>query len=184
MSLVERLEWDSSFFGLPIGRIREGVTAREIGAAAHEADDLKLSCTYLLAPADDDMLIDIAQESGFKVREIRVELERPVTGHPMAMGRLRRGHPDDLSRLAQIARERFRGTRFFADKGFPPDRSGGLDEEWLRRGLNDTAERQTLMTEDATGFVVCHLDPSSRTGRIELIGVTAKRQVAAWAVPW
>jgi dTDP-4-amino-4,6-dideoxy-D-galactose acyltransferase len=173
VSLVERLEWDSTFFGLPIGRVREGVVAREIGAAAQEADELRLSCTYLLASADDDMLIDAAQENGFRVREVRVELERPVDGHPRAMGRLRRGHPGDLPRLAPIARERFRGTRFFADKGFPPDRSEGLYVEWLRRGLNDATERETLMAEDAAGFVVCHLDPNSRTGRIELIGVTA-----------
>jgi dTDP-4-amino-4,6-dideoxy-D-galactose acyltransferase len=173
VSLVERLAWDSSFFQLPIGRLTDNVTADNITAAISEAEARKLKCIYLLASADDYTLIGSAQENGFLVREIRVELERPVVGHSMGIARLRVGGPADLPRLAQIARQRFRGTRFFADKGFALDRSAELYVEWLRRGLRDESERRTLVTEDASGFVVCHLDSRSSTGRIELIGVAA-----------
>jgi dTDP-4-amino-4,6-dideoxy-D-galactose acyltransferase len=173
LGLVEKLEWDSAFFGLPIGRVRDNVVADEIELATREASEHELRCIYLLASADDGMLIGSAQAQGFIVRDIRVELERPVAGHPMAMDGLRCGLTEDLPRLAPIARERFRSTRFFADKRFPPDRSAELYVEWLHRGLTGEPDRQTLVTKDATGFIVCHLDPSARVGRIELIGVAA-----------
>lgn len=173
LSLVEPLEWDSSFFGLPIGRVRDDVAADEIESAIREASERKLRCIYLLASADDDVLIGSAQEQGFIVRDIRVELDRTVTGHPMTMKGLRLGRTGDMSWLADIVRECFRNTRFFADKSFPPDRSAELYVEWLRRGLLGEPERQTLVTEDATGFIVCHLDPRTRVGKIELIGVAA-----------
>lgn len=173
MSLVERLEWDTSFFGVPIGRVAQTATADDIGAALHEAAHRDLRCIYLLAAAEDDQMIEAAQEHGFMVREIRVELERPVSGHVSGVEGLRIGRPEDLSRFEQVARERFRGTRFFADKRFPPARSEALYVEWLRRGLSDRVARRTLVTADASGFVVCHLDVNSRLGRIELIGVAA-----------
>jgi dTDP-4-amino-4,6-dideoxy-D-galactose acyltransferase len=173
VSLVEQLHWDSSFFGFPIGRIKSRVTASDIELATREADDRKLRCVYLLAPAGDDTLICSAQEHGFRVRDIRVELERPVVGHPIAMDGLRRGQIEDLLPLAQIARERFLTTRFFADKRFPPERSADLYVEWLRKGLMGAPDRQTLVNEDLTGFIICHLDPSSSMGKIELIGVAA-----------
>jgi dTDP-4-amino-4,6-dideoxy-D-galactose acyltransferase len=173
LGLVEQLEWDSLFFGLPIGRVRDNVAADEIESAVREAHERKLRCIYLLASADDNMLIGSAQEQGFIVRDIRVELERPVAGHPMAMEGIRPGRVGDMSRLAEIARERFRDTRFFTDDGFPPDRSEELYVEWLRRGLTDEPDRQTLVTKDATGFIVCHLDPRTKVGKIELIGVAA-----------
>jgi dTDP-4-amino-4,6-dideoxy-D-galactose acyltransferase len=173
VSLVEQLDWDSLFFGLPIGRVAGTATAEDISAAVHEALDRELDCIYLLASADDDTLIESAQEHGFTVREIRVELERLVRGHALGIEGLRIGLPEDLSRFEQVARERFRTTRFFADKRFPPDRSEALYVEWLRRGLNDRAQRRVLVTADASGFVVCHLDIDSQLGRIELIGVAA-----------
>jgi dTDP-4-amino-4,6-dideoxy-D-galactose acyltransferase len=171
MSLVERLQWDSSFFGLAIGRVRPHVAAEEIPSAVLEADRLGLKCIYLFVPADDDELIRSAEAHGFEVREVRVELGRSVAGHPASRAGLRRGRMADLPRLAPIARERFRMTRFFTDERFPSDRSPELYVEWLRRGLTTERERQTLLNDDGSGFVICHFDPDTGTGRIELIGV-------------
>ncbi len=125
-----------------------------------------------MAPVRDYALTAAAQEHGFRVREVRLEFERAVSGHPSAHDGLRLGEPSDLSLLAPIALGRFRGTRFFADNGFPAARSAELYLEWLRRGLNDAA-RRTLVAEDAPGFVVCHFDKVRSVGRIELIAVSA-----------
>lgn len=171
MSLVEPLEWDSSFFGLPIGCVREQIAADEIGLAAREADARGLHCTYLLAPAHDAALLARAQEQSFVVYDIRIELARETRGHPAEMERLRQGQMDDLAWLAPLARERFCATRFFADRHFPPERSAELYVEWLRRGLQDDAQRQILVSDNDDGFVLCHFDRASSTGSIELISV-------------
>lgn len=172
MSLIERLDWDCSFFGLPIGRVDSGVSAGEINKVVREAEDRGLRCLYLLVSAENSALVCAAEEHGFRVHEIRMELRRSVAGHPAAMTGLRVGNASDLEALEPIARDRIRGTRFFADEHFAPESSAELYVEWLRRGLIGGApERQTLIGGADQGFVVCHLDATSRVGRIELIAV-------------
>jgi dTDP-4-amino-4,6-dideoxy-D-galactose acyltransferase len=173
VSLIERLEWDSSFFGFPIGKVREGVRADEIELAVREAGRCNLRCIYLLAPANDYALLDKAQRSGFLVRDIRIELERGVVGHQASKAGLRRGSVEDLACLSSIARESFRHTRFFADYGFPPDRSAELYVEWLRLGLEGEDGWVALVSENAHGFVVCRVDRPSGIGSIALIGVAS-----------
>lgn len=169
--LIERLEWDSAFFGFPVGRVCDGIGPEQIRAAVQEADRREIRCTYLLVAAKDHRLLDCAQEQGFRVRDIRVQLERPVAGHPVTATGLRRGEAGDLPRLREIMRERFQGTRFFADTRFPVDRSAELYVTWLCRGLSSEDGWAALVTDDLSGFVVCHLDAPARTGRITLIGV-------------
>lgn len=171
MSLIEQLEWDSAFFGIPVGRVRSEVGVDEIAAVIGEAEQRKLRCVYLLVPADNSRLVTVAEECGFRVREIRVELQRSVAGHPARIDGLRVGSLEDLSVLAPIARSRIRGTRFFADDHFASERAAELYVEWLRRGLTDTTERQTLVDGNNRGFVVCHKDVASGIGTIELIAV-------------
>jgi dTDP-4-amino-4,6-dideoxy-D-galactose acyltransferase len=173
VSLIEKLAWDSAFFGLSIGMVRDGTGPREIESVVDEAETREIRCVYLLAAADDYALLDSAHEHGFLVRDIRVELERSVAGHPAQTAGLRRGTPDDLPKLSEIALACFRGTRFFADKRFPPERSSALYVTWLGRGLSAAPGWVALVAEDLAGFVVCHLDPPSATGAISLIGVAS-----------
>jgi dTDP-4-amino-4,6-dideoxy-D-galactose acyltransferase len=173
VNLIERLEWDSSFFGFPIGKVKEGVGPNEIEPVVREAGKCNLRCIYLLAPANDYALLDKAQMSGFLVRDVRIELEREVSGHEASEIGLRRGTVEDLAYLSSIARESFRHTRFFADYGFPPDRSAELYVEWLRLGLEGRDGWEALVSENARGFVVCRVDRSSGIGSIVLIGVAS-----------
>ncbi|MBA3807995.1 MAG: GNAT family N-acetyltransferase [Solirubrobacterales bacterium] len=173
MSLVEELAWDSSFFGFPIGKVAEGIAVGDVEAATKEADQHALRCVYMLVAADDHALLDSSQRHGFLVRDVRVELARRVEGHPATLRGLRRGSVDDLERLAPIARERFAGTRFHADSGFPRGRSADLYVQWLRRGLAGEGSWLALVAEDYSGFVVCDLGLTSGTGSIGLLGVAA-----------
>lgn len=170
--MIHKLDWDSAFFGVPIGRVQAGVPASEISAAVGEARERALECVYLLVGAEDGDTVVAAEQEGFRTREIRTELQRPVAGHPAHAGGLRAGSVEDLERLAPIARERFRGTRFFTDQHFERERSSELYVEWLRRGLTDEPARQTLVAAEDQGFVVCHCDTDTGLGTIELIGVS------------
>jgi ribosomal protein S18 acetylase RimI-like enzyme len=171
--LIEPLHWDSAFFDLSIGRVCDGIDAATIGVAVREADRQQIDCLYLLAAVDDDRLLECAQRQGFIVRDIRMELEQPVLGDADIKHGLRHATPSDLARLAPIARERVRGTRFFADPGFLSTACQELYVAWLRRGVAKIPGRITLMPADASGFVVCHLDRKTATGAIELIAVAA-----------
>lgn len=174
MKLVEPLSWDTSFFELAIGRVRDGVDAQTVADAVAEADAGALDCLYLLADAGDAALIDGAQRLGFRVRDTRLELEKPLArGAAAARGEVRRAAAGDLPRLQTLARERVRGTRFFADPRFARERCTELYAAWLARGVHGAPRRVTLMSDDASGFVVCHTDAAAGTGTIELIAVSA-----------
>jgi dTDP-4-amino-4,6-dideoxy-D-galactose acyltransferase len=173
VSLVERLDWDSAFFGFPIGRVKSGVTTVELGSVVREADNKQFRCIYLLASAGDQALLESAQRHAFLVRGVRVELERPVAGHRADMDGLRPGSLEDLAKLAPIARETFRDTRFFADQRFPEERSSELYVEWLTQGLRSRGELVSLVTDDASGFVTCRLSHAQGVGSIELIAVAS-----------
>lgn len=173
MKLIEELAWDSAFFGLSVGRVRECVGSTDVELVVNEAEAREIRCAYLLTAADDYELLDSAYKWGFQLRDIRVKLERPVSGHPSCTTGLRRGRPDDMPRLSEIARTSFQGTRFFADERFPPDRSSALYVTWLRRGLAADPCWITLVTEDLSGFVLCRLDPPSGVGAISLIAVAS-----------
>jgi dTDP-4-amino-4,6-dideoxy-D-galactose acyltransferase len=173
VSLIDGLEWDSAFFRFSVGKVRDCVGHGQIELVVEEAEARRIQCIYLLAATDDYALLDSAYEHGFRLRDVRVELGRPVAGHPARTAGLRRGRPDDLPKLSEIARERFRDTRFFADKRFPLERSVALYITWLHRGLSAEPGWVALVTEDLSGFVVCHLDPSLGIGAISLIGVAS-----------
>jgi ribosomal protein S18 acetylase RimI-like enzyme len=171
VSLIEDLGWDSAFFGFQIGRVKPEVAPEQLESVAREADEKQFRCIYLLVSASDHALLESAQRHAFLVRDVRVELERSVAGHSADMNGLRPGSVDDLAELAPIARERFRGTRFFADAGFPGERSRELYVEWLRQALRSEGDLVSLVTRDSSGFVACRLSPASGVGSIELIAV-------------
>jgi len=73
--LCERLEWDSDFFGRPIGRIRGNrADAARIAEAKLRAREQAIECLYFLA-AWDPPTIRAAEEHGFRLADIRVTLE-------------------------------------------------------------------------------------------------------------
>lgn len=174
MKPIRLLSWDTRFFGFPIGQVCDGVDARAIAEAVKQAESERIDCLYLLAAAEDAELIDVAQQHGFLVRDVRIELDRTVPATIHSPAGLRRAGSGDLSRLESIARDRVRGTRFFADSRFPFERCTDLYVAWLHRGLHGAPERVTIMSEDASGFLVCRLDPRARSGTIELIAVSAR----------
>jgi dTDP-4-amino-4,6-dideoxy-D-galactose acyltransferase len=171
MSLVEQLDWDSEFFGFPIGRVRSDVGASDIAAAVREADARTLRCVYLCASAKDQRLLDEAQRLGFIVRDVRVTLQGRIPTSSVEHIEVKPAGLAALDGLASIARERFQGTRFFADPGFDRNRCRELYVAWLRRGLAPSIDRITLIAEKSRGFVVCRFNRPTNRGEIELIGV-------------
>jgi dTDP-4-amino-4,6-dideoxy-D-galactose acyltransferase len=176
MSLVQRLDWDSEFFGFPIGRVRNDVGASDIAAAEREADERKLRCVYLCVAAKNAPLLDEAQRLGFLVRDLRVTLAGPLPSNSPEPPGVEPAGLEALDVLSVIARERFQTTRFFADPGFDRDRCRELYVAWLRRGLKPSIDRVTLVAGKNRGFVICRFDSAANRGEIELIGVTAEAE--------
>ena len=167
------LEWDSAFWGVTVGRVEddrlsEATSGRlDEWVRAHSVD-----CVYLLLRADDSPSLAAAQETGFRLVDVRLELERGVDVHE-GVGAVRAHHEEDLPALRAIARTAYDGTRFFADPGFPDERCRDLYETWIAESCAGWAD-VVLVAErggSVAGYVTCDRDGGGAV--IRLIGVAA-----------
>jgi dTDP-4-amino-4,6-dideoxy-D-galactose acyltransferase len=173
--LIAELEWDSAFFGFPIARtVRGRLGPAEMDAALSACRERGVRCLYLLTAADDERTSMLAQERGFRLHDVRLELDCVIDDLPRmpVAATIRRALPEQRCALELLARERFGASRFFADPGFSDGRASDLFVAFLARGLA-TEDRFVLTDQDAHGLVVGLLQPDGRAGAIELIGVTA-----------
>jgi len=169
---VELLDWDSRFFGFTIARIAvEAPSPRDLEAAIETCRDREVRCAYLLLDAADIRASEHAQALGFVLRDVRVELDRPITPADATLdaASVVPAGPQQLPALEQVARERITMSRFFADPGFARERCRELYVAFLRRGSVGSTERWTLAPVDDSGFIVCHVDAARRRGTIELV---------------
>lgn len=168
----EALAWDSDFFGISIGRV-SSADAESLKATVEQADADGIRCLYVLCPVGDLQQMQAAIALGFMPYDVRVELSRPLDGRlPQPQG-VREASAGDEGVLLDMARERMRDTRFWADQRFPRDRVMDLYGEWLRRGLSTAPLRRTFVVAENEGFVTCQFVEEEGVGRIELIAVAA-----------
>jgi dTDP-4-amino-4,6-dideoxy-D-galactose acyltransferase len=177
--LCQRLAWDSTFFGVPIARIRasrltESLAARIDAWAVAEG----IRCLYLLADPSDMATIRLADARGYRLVDVRVHYELRLDalaqarriGQPSRMSEARLAVADDIPALRAVAATTHRGTRFYNDPGFPDARCDELYATWIERSVQGWADRVFVIgpVGAAYGYISCHGD-----GRFGLVGVRA-----------
>jgi GNAT superfamily N-acetyltransferase len=169
------LDWDTAFWGVRIARV-EGDTLT--GEAAEQVDEWArehaIDCLYFLARSEDPPTAHAAEQAGFRLMDVRIELGRTAGDETVADG-VRASVPDDVPALRAIARVSHRGTRFYADPRFPRARCDDLYDVWIERSCAGWAD--VVLVADhrgrPAGYVSCHLDAARASGSIGLIAVAA-----------
>ena len=179
------LDWDSDFWGVRIGRVKE--VAPEFDAVDAWAREHEVACLYFLSPDEPGTAVR-AEEAGWRLTDVRIELARPASEEPSSV---RPARPEDEAPLRRMARANHRITRFYADPGFPDERCDDLYETWIARSLEGWADAVLVAeSEDApAGYVSLHA--RGETGSIGLIGVDPDargrqlgRELVLGAVRW
>jgi dTDP-4-amino-4,6-dideoxy-D-galactose acyltransferase len=177
MPPIERLEWDSKFFGVQIGRFSwPGATPDELADALRWADGAGLECIYWLIDGSDPSSPRAAEACGFHLVDVQLTFEtnlRPSRqkSSDSALTRVRPFDPGDLPALLVLARQSHRDSRFYHDGHFPEAKCAALYEEWIHRALRES-EMILVAEQDLqpAGYCVCHLS-SEGVGSIGLIAV-------------
>ena len=175
------LPWDSEFFGLRIARIQsDRLDAGDLVLLEEWCRDNRIDCLYFLADPDVPDSLIIAEESGFRLVDIRVELHH-VTGRFPSLPvdeipeyGLRALLEQDIPALKEISGRIHGITRFWRDPGFPADRCSELYRRWLERDVTGRADRVLVCEYDGqpVGYVNCILEEDSQgCGTISLLGV-------------
>ena len=159
----ELLDWDSEFWGVRVARVEDA-----------DADDWAranaVDVAYLLVDGSDAAAAQRAEQRGFRVMDVRVELEvSPVRSEQP----VRKHREADIELLRAIARTSHEDTRFYADPGFPRERCGALYDTWIRRSCEGWADVVLVADREGrpAGYVAMHRRGGS--GSIGLIGVDA-----------
>jgi dTDP-4-amino-4,6-dideoxy-D-galactose acyltransferase len=174
---VRRLEWDSDFFGFPVG---EGhpVTRDEVAAVDAWATSERLRCVYLSVPSGQIPLLHAAESLGFRLMGVHVTSVAcapfdAASGSDRIVVRAPRSADVDV--LERIAADAHPDTRFFADPGFSRDSCRRLYETWIRRSVEGWADC-VLVAENRDSGVAGYITLHRRSGgaRIGLIAVDGK----------
>jgi dTDP-4-amino-4,6-dideoxy-D-galactose acyltransferase len=172
--ICKMLDWDTEFFGARIAKV-EGVhlTDESVVQVLQWSRDHKVACLYFLCAPDDDRSVEIAEQNGFHLVDVRMELSwrlQAVTNDSKI--EVRRFQPSDLPQLQEIASGAYESTRFYYDHYFSRAKSSELYREWITKSCEARADAVFVAPHQATvgGFITCHLESPQR-GRIGLVGV-------------
>jgi dTDP-4-amino-4,6-dideoxy-D-galactose acyltransferase len=150
----------------------------------------EVACLYFLADGGDAPAAHAAEEGGFRLMDVRVELRREP--ERIDVDGVREARPGDSESLRAIARASHGVTRFYADPQFPDERCHDLYDIWISRSLEGWAEGVLVAEHDgrAAGYVSCHLDGErssigliavDETARGAGLGVALARAAVDWA---
>lgn len=181
--LLERLPWDSSFFGIPMARIHlflsPGAPREKLEEVVRDGLDLCRAegILHLSARADvsDHESARVLGDYGFRLMETMLTyLHRATDALPEVRdaATVRQFRAEDTEPILAIAAERFRGFRgrFHADPHLPDDRCDALYLEWTRKCCTGELADEILVAENAPGDVTGFLAFRKRQPVSSLIG--------------
>jgi len=173
------LDWDSRFFGFRIAQLNvKSLKPEYIPEINNWCHRNGISCLYFLADFDSPESIKIAEENSFRLVDIRVELERTIDesyGSDYQYNNLilRDAETADIELLQDIAKKSFTSSRFYFDLRFPRDLCDSFYATWIKVSFEGYAQK-VLVAElegKSVGFITCHLEKGSDSGRIGLVGL-------------
>lgn len=185
---LEALDWDTEFFGIPIGRVDlDGVTAADLADIETEARDRGIHCVY--GSLDPNLGPDVAyrvQEAGHRLVDATVLLGRS-TAEPLdlpdAVPDIRRGTLDDLPLLEESLDALSPWSRFAADPRFGEAEARRMFDAWVRRAAADTDDEfMLLIAEDDSGVTGIATHVRSDQPRVDLLSVTKPGTRTSWAL--
>lgn len=174
-----RLEWDTDFFGVPIGQ-GEAVSAADVEAIDLWAARENIRCLYLLVPGELPEAAQAAEGRGFEFvgnrmtlrRDLGVDLPAPCVTGSVAVRPVR---PADVPALEGIAATAHGDTRFYVDRHFPRALCDRLYQTWIRRSCDGWADHVLTAGIDGQpqGYITLHVRAPGE-GAIGLAGVATE----------
>jgi GNAT superfamily N-acetyltransferase len=173
--LIERLAWDSAFFGVAIARADlNEATAERLRAIDAEARAEGIACLYGTLEPTDETTAHVVQTYGHRLVQAALTFGRPPMPFTPARGssKVRRGTLEDLPALEPAIRTLAPWSRFAADPRFGPDAARRMYQAWIERAARDTDERALYIAYDDTGITGVTTFVRSPVPRLDLISVT------------
>ncbi|MFA5042569.1 MAG: GNAT family N-acetyltransferase [Kiritimatiellia bacterium] len=182
------LQWDTDFFGFRIARaVVPALDNRIVEAIGDWCKRQRIECLYFVARTDDRQTIRQAERNGFRLVEIRLNMERslrnwnPDTRPRAAEGiSIRCARPEDVPICQDIARTSYVDSRYYFDEHFLEEKCRAYYAVWIKKSLEGGAELALVAQKgnDVVGYITGVLDKSKLEAQYELTGVRAAERKA------
>ena len=175
------LEWDTDFFGYRIGRVLgDQLDMKKIESIYAWSENNAIECLYFLANADDPDTIRQAEEHGFKLVEVRLNMERSLKNwDPSTRSKasqdvhIRSIKPEDIPILQEIAKNSYVDSRFYFDKCFSEEKWQSYYATWVKKSCSGGADLVLIAENDdeVVGYITGNITDHQTEGIYELTGV-------------
>ncbi len=180
LSVVERLEWDSNFFGMEIATLHpRRLTERILLFAEKACRAVSIQCLYFLADGSHEPTRVLAEQHGFRAVDDRLTYLRTTEDLPQAAPppgvEIRTGLAADGAQLAQIAGTSYGASRYFHDGRFPKERCEQFYRDWIQKSLEGRFDDEVLVAVcegQVAGYISCRAN-TANLGSIGLVGLDA-----------
>ncbi|WP_041689562.1 dTDP-4-amino-4,6-dideoxy-D-galactose acyltransferase [Enterobacter sp. 638] len=180
--VLEPLEWESQFFGIPSGVVR----FRDNAPALSVADFAPWQRVQAKIPAADADCLDALQLVGFQLVEGEVDLKMAIAHQ--APSAAERATEQDIPVLRQMAARAFAQSRFRAP-WYAADDSGRFYAQWIENAVKGTFDHECLVFRATDGEIQAFVslrqlnDSEARIGLLAGRGMGDKLMHAAahWA---
>jgi len=186
------LEWDSQFFGVRVARVNGSrIDAAQLAVVKDWVLAERIDCVYFLADSTDAVTVRLAEESGFRLQDVRITLAltRPADPAPLTeIPTIRPARATDADAMRETARHAYVHSRFYNDPHFTEEQSASLYDVWLTRSINDRTYAELtyvgLVNDQPAGYITMHVNRAQKQGTIGLVGVgeTARGQALGQAL--
>ncbi|EMG7113114.1 dTDP-4-amino-4,6-dideoxy-D-galactose acyltransferase [Enterobacter cloacae] len=166
--MLESLEWESHFFGLPSAILR----LRETASALTDADFRVWQRVQAKIPADRADLLDALQQHGFQLVEGEVDLAITLTRHEAPGAEV--AAKQDIPVLREMAAQAFARSRFRAP-WYAPEDSGRFYAQWIENAVKGTFDHVCLVFRAADGQIQGFVSLRKLNEREARIGLLAGR---------
>lgn len=178
--LIERLAWDSAFFGLEVVRLRAGrLGAAALPGAMQALQQRGAALAYVVT--DEPVEAEAAARFGLVHRDAKTTYARAIgDGLPAAAGVTVReadsSNEDEVAQLRALAVESGGSSRFMREERLSAGKAAELYERWMDNSLTGTLAAKVLVVERA-GRIAGMVTVGERAGAAD-IGLIA---VHDWA---
>jgi GNAT superfamily N-acetyltransferase len=177
--LIDKLEWDSKFFGRGIGRLTKVQPEKKLRSLiqqAHKKGYEYLSCRLIL---DKIAEIQLLERHEFYLTDIGVVWEKKVVKNisnlkpQISSSNIREATDKDVPMLKKTVKGLFKDSRFYNDPFFTEAAADKLYQVWVENSLKDKTIK--AFVAEKSGFITCKI-LSKTKGNIPLVGVVKEAQ--------
>lgn len=178
--MIQKLFWDSEFFGLPIARIETTPPTRDvIENLFSDLHDSGIACGYLYSEMP--LAFDLNQLAGGECRFVEEKLTLVAAATltkpprwPVEHFMAKHVRPEKHTQLEDLAIASALHSRFFIDDRFPPERVRQMLQLWMRRSVNgELADRVLVLCTQSSLAGMVTLAKKGNRGVIGLLAVDA-----------